>query len=64
MSIMCIICDHRCTVEIRIGVYLLSNTTIWWIDIYIVYYIDNSYMFQHFSFAIFRLINEKLSKQL
>ena len=40
-----------------IGVYLLSNTTIWWIDIYIIfiyiyniYYIDNNYMFRHFSY--------------
>jgi len=23
----------------------LSNTTIWWLDIYVVYYIDISYMF-------------------
>ena len=43
---------------------LLSNTTIWWWDIYTIYYIDNNYMFRHFSLAIFRLINEKLSKQL
>ena len=48
----------------RTGVYLLSNTTIWWIDIYIIYYIDNNYMFQLFSLPIFRSINEKLSKQL
>jgi len=30
----------------------------------IIYYIKNNYMFQPFSLAIFRLINEKLSKQL
>ena len=29
---------------------------------YIIYYIKNTYMFRHFSLAIFRLI--KLSKQL
>ena len=24
----------------------LSNTTIWWLDIYVVYYIDINYMFR------------------
>ena len=48
----------------RIGVYLLSNTTIWWIDIYTIYYIGTNYMFWHFPLAIFMLIYEKLSKQL
>ena len=33
-------------------------------DMYRIYYIKNSYMFRPFSLAIFRLINEKLSKQL
>jgi len=33
-------------------------------DMYIIYYIKNNYMFRQFSLAIFRLINEKLSKQL
>jgi len=33
-------------------------------DMYIIYYIKNNYMFRHFSLAIFRLRNEKLSKQL
>jgi len=33
------------------------------VQICIIYYIKN-YMFRPFSFAIFRLINEKLSKQL
>ena len=31
---------------------------------YIIYYIKNNYMFWPFLLAIFRLINEKLSKQL
>jgi len=31
---------------------------------YRIYYIQNNYMFRHFTFAIFRLRNEKLSKQL
>ena len=34
------------------------------VEICIIYYIKNSYMFWPFSLAIFRLINEKLSKQL
>jgi len=34
------------------------------VEICIIYYIKNNYMFRHFSLAIFRLINEKLSKQL
>jgi len=29
-------------------------------DIYRIYYIKNSYMFRHFSLAIFRLTNEKI----
>jgi len=33
-------------------------------DVYIIYYIKKNYMFRHFSLAIFRLINKKLSKQL
>ena len=33
-------------------------------DMYIIYYIKNNYTFRHFSLDIFRLINEKLSKQL
>jgi len=52
----------------RTGVYLLSNTNIWWTYIYIyiyicifIYYIGNNYMFRYFSLAIFRLINEKLA---
>ena len=48
----------------RIGVYLLSNTTTLWIHIYTIYYIGRNYMFWHFPLAIFRLIYEKLSKQL
>ena len=35
-----------------------------YIYIYIIYYIGNNHMFRHFSLAIFRLIYEKLSKQL
>jgi len=31
---------------------------------YRIYYIKNNYMFRHFTLAIFRLIIEKLSKQL
>jgi len=34
------------------------------VEICIIYYIKNNYMFRPFSFAIFRLINEKLNKQL
>ena len=34
------------------------------VEIGIIYYIKNNYMFRPFSLAIFRLINEKLSKQL
>ena len=34
------------------------------VEICIIYYIKNNYMFQPFSLAIFKLINEKLSKQL
>jgi len=34
------------------------------VEICIIYYIKNNYMFWPFSLAIFRLINEKLSKQL
>ena len=30
----------------------------------IIYYIKNNYMFRPFSFAIFRLINEKFRNQL
>jgi len=46
-----------------IGVYLLSNTTL--VDRYIYYLLHRDQLhFQHFSLAIFRLINEKLSKQL
>ena len=41
------------------GVYLLSNTTIWWIDIYIIYYIE-SYMFPRLVMAIFRLYMKHL----
>jgi len=33
-------------------------------DMYRIYYINNNYMFRHFTLAIFRLRNEKLSKQL
>ena len=43
----------------QIGLYLLSNTTIWWIYIYIyilfIYYIENNYMFRRLVMAIFRL---------
>ena len=34
------------------------------VEICIIYYIKNNYMFWPFSLAFFRLINEKLSKQL
>jgi len=34
------------------------------VEICIIYYIKNNYMFRSFSLAIFRLINEKISKQL
>ena len=34
------------------------------VEICIIYYIKNNYVFRRFSLAIFRLINEKLSKQL
>jgi len=34
------------------------------VEICIIYYIKNNYMFRPFSLTIFRLINEKLSKQL
>ena len=33
-------------------------------DMYRIYYIKNNYVFRHFTLAIFRLRNEKLSKQL
>jgi len=33
-------------------------------DMYRIYYIKNNYMFRHCTLAIFRLIIEKLSKQL
>jgi len=33
-------------------------------EMYRIYCIKNNYMFRHFTLAIFRLINEKLSKQL
>ena len=45
-------------------IYCLTQLSGGQIYIYIIYYIDNNYMFRHFSLAIFRLINEKLSKQL
>jgi hypothetical protein len=38
--------------------YLLSNTTIWWI--YILYYIENNYMFRCLIMAIFRLYMKHL----
>jgi hypothetical protein len=43
-------------------VYLLSNTTLLdiYIYIYIIYYTEINYMFRHFSLAIFMLINENL----
>ena len=31
---------------------------------FIIYYIKNNCMFLHFSLAVFRLINKKLTKQL
>jgi len=34
------------------------------VETFIIYYIKNNYMFRPFSLAIFRLRNEKLSKQL
>ena len=38
----------------------LSNTTLFdGRDMYIVYYIENSYMFRNFTLTIFRLRNEK-----
>ena len=39
------------------GVNLLSNTTIWWRDvyIYIYYYIEYNHMFRRLIMAIFRL---------
>jgi len=37
------------------GINLLSNTTIWWRDVYIFYYyIENNYMFRRLIMAIFR----------
>jgi len=33
-------------------------------DMYRIYYIQNNYTFRHFSLAIFRMRNEKISKQL
>ena len=36
------------------GVNLLSNTSMWWRDIY-YYYIENNYMFRRLIMAIFRL---------
>jgi len=33
----------------------MSNTTIWWRDVYIFYYIENNYMFRRLIMAIFRL---------
>jgi len=33
-------------------------------DMYRIYYIKNNYMFRHFTLVVFRLSNEKLSKQL
>ena len=53
----------RCVFIInQTGVYLLSNTTIWWryIYIYIIYYIENNYMFRHLIIAIFRLYMKHL----
>ena len=35
--------------------YPLSNTTTWWMYIYIIYYIENNYMFRRLVMAIFRL---------
>jgi len=40
------------------GVNLLSNTTIWWRDVYLYiynYYIENNYMFRRLVMAFFRL---------
>ena len=34
------------------------------VEICVIYYIKNNYKFQPFSLASFRLINEKLRKQL
>jgi len=34
------------------------------VEICIIYYIKNNYTFRHFKMAIFRLRNDKLSKQL
>jgi len=42
------------------GVNLLSNTTIWWIYIYKIYYVENNYMFRHYIVAIFRLYMKHL----
>jgi hypothetical protein len=33
-------------------------------EMYRIYYIKNNYMFRHFTLVVFRLSNEKLSKQL
>jgi len=54
-----------CKLELEC-IYCLTQQSGGYIYIYIynIYYIDNNYMFWHFSLAIFRLINEKLSKQL
>jgi hypothetical protein len=54
----------------RVNGFLLELGCIYYLKhlsggkIYNIYYIDNNYMFRHLSLAIFRLINEKLSKQL
>ena len=53
----------RCVFIINnIGVYLLSNTTVWWIYIYIyiIYYIENNYMFRRLIMAIYRLYMKHL----
>ena len=44
----------------------LSNTILFYgRDMYRIYYIENNYMFQHLTMAIFRFRNgKKLSKQL
>ena len=55
-------CDYN---KLDWSVYICLTQLYDGIDMYIIYYIKNNYMFRPFSLAIFRLINEKkLSKQL
>ena len=38
----------------------MSNTTIWWNRVCVIYYIEINYMFRHYSLAIFRSIMRNL----